>query len=202
VLKAQIGVSDHSVGLGLNGLLLDSADSLAGFDSELDVASITPGGAPRVLDEVVRGTVLGSIADGEDTMVKLSSASVSSEDTGFVLLEGGFVGLNGNGDGTGSDGSLEGIRVVGGDHGVAGDVNGGGLDGFVALSDLTGTGGVGVRGLGISGVLLEVSEGKGHGATIASVVKLGALNELFLREGDELFGGDEVSSLNGTGGGE
>jgi len=195
-------VSDYSVGHGLNGLGLDSADTSAGFDTDLDVTGITPGWAPRVLDEVVIGTVLGSVADGEDTVVELLSTSGTSEDSSLVHLEGGFVGFDGNGDGTLSEGGLEGIRGLGSDHGVAGGFDGGRFDGGIALSDLASSGGVGIGRLEIGVMALEESEGEGHGATIATMVKLGALNELFLREGEELFAGDEVGSFHGTGGGE
>ena len=41
-----------------------------------------------------------------------------------------------------------------------------------------------------------------HQTTIAAGVDLGALNELLLREGDEVAGGNEVSTLEGSGGGE
>jgi hypothetical protein len=49
---------------------------------------------------------------------------------------------------------------------------------------------------------LVESEGEGHGATIASMVKLGARDELLLGEGKEGSGGNEVGSFHSTGGGE
>jgi hypothetical protein len=51
-------------------------------------------------------------------------------------------------------------------------------------------------------VSLVESEGEGHGATIASMVKLGARDELLLGEGQEGSGGNEVGSFHSTGGGE
>ena len=191
-----------SVSGGLDGLLLDTADTGTGLNSDLDVSGISPGGAPRVLDEVVRGTVLGSVSDGEDTVVELSSTSRSSEDTGSVHLEGTFVSLNGNRDGTLSKGSLELVGVVGGDTGVTGSLNGGGLGGRVASGSRSVSGGVRVVSLEDGVVLLVESEGEGHGATIASMVKLGARDELLLGEGEEGAGGNEVGSFHTTGGGE
>ena len=185
----------------MNGLLLDSADTGTGLNSDLDVSGGSPGGAPRVLDEVVRGTVLGSISDGEDTVIELGSASGSGEDSRLVRLEGDFVGLNGNGDGGFVEGSLELVGVVGGDHGVAGGLNGGSGLSF-ASSDLTGSGGVRVVSLEDGGVVLVESEGEGHGATVATVVQSVARDELLLGEGEESAGGNEVSSLHTTGGGE
>ena len=200
--RTSFGSKDSSVSGGLDGLLLDTADTGTGLNTDFDVSGISPGGAPRVLNEVVRGTVFGSISDGEDTVVKLGSASRSGEDTRLVHLEGRFVGLNGNGDGGLVKGSLKLVGVVGGDHGVSGGCDGGSGLGGIASSDLTGSRGVRVVSLEDGGVALVESEGEGHGATVASVVKLGARDELLLREGEEFAGGNEVSSFHGTGGGE
>jgi len=149
-----------SVGSGLDGLHLDSADTTTVLNTDLDVTSISPGRAPRVLDEVVRGTVLSSIADSEDTMVKLLSACIASEDTRLVHLEGFLVGLNSNRDGSLSKGSLELVGVVGGDTGLAQNLDISSLNGGVASSNLSLAGGVGVVGLEDSSVSLVEHEGE------------------------------------------
>jgi len=194
--------NECSVGLGLNGLFLDSTDTGTGLNSDLDVTGSTPGGAPRVLNEVVRGTIFDTVSDGEDTVIELSSASGSGKDTSLVSLESNFVGLDGNRDGGFVEGSLELVRVVGGDHGVPSGLNGGSLNGRVASGNLSSSGGVRVVSLEDSGVLLVESEGEGHGATIASVVKLGARDELLLGEGEEFLGGNEMGSFHSSSGGE
>ena len=59
-------------------ILVDAADTLAAVGhADLDVALVTPGGVPGVLDEPVVGTVLGTVADCEDSMVKGGAASVT-----------------------------------------------------------------------------------------------------------------------------
>ena len=49
---------------------------------------------------------LGSVSDGEDTVVEVGSASVG-DDTARVALEGELVGLDGNGDWSLADGGSE-----------------------------------------------------------------------------------------------
>jgi len=56
--------------------------------------------------------------------------------------------------------------------------------------------------LGLEWVALNILESVVHESTIASVVLLGAVNELLLGEGVKLSILDLVSTLNGTGGGE
>ena len=48
--------------------------------SNLDIPIITPRGRPGVLDEEIVNTVLGTITDSEDTVVKTGTA-VLGEDT-------------------------------------------------------------------------------------------------------------------------
>jgi len=51
--------------------------------SNSDVTFVTPASSPRVLDEEEVFSIEGSIADGEDTVIKFGSAS-SGDDTGSV----------------------------------------------------------------------------------------------------------------------
>ena len=133
-------------------------------------------------------------------MVKLLTAT-GGEDSTLVELEGRLIGLDGNGDWC---------------HGNSGCHLGNGvwLDILVSLN-LTNTGlalvlagslrcGVWVLRLEEKWVLLNVLEGAVHESTIATHVSVGAgaVNELLLREGLELTGAEEHSSLNGSGGGE
>jgi len=184
-------------GVGSSGE--DSADVLGG-SGDLDESLVSPGGTPGVLDEEVVNTVLGSVSDGEDTVVEVGSASGGDDSTG-VHLEGELVGLDGNGDGSEVEGGLE-----------LGDGSGGHV---LESSDLTDTLGlvvsagslgglVGVVTLGLERVGLGVLESEVHESTVATVVTvgLGAVNELLLGERGELAGGNELSTLDGTGGGE
>jgi hypothetical protein len=84
--------------------LEDTADVVL---ADLDESLITPGWAPRVLDKEVVLTTFGTIADSEDTVIERSTATGSSKDTTLVLLEGGLISFNGDGDGTLVKGSLK-----------------------------------------------------------------------------------------------
>ena len=188
------------------GSRLDTADTGTVLDSDLDVSVVSPGWAPGVLDKVVGSSVLDSVSDGEDTVVEGSSAGSASEDTGGVHLEGSFVGLDGNGNWLLGEGGLELL------WGVLGDVSVG-ADSDLTLGEQVGlagssgaiTGGVWVDGLLNHSVALSVLEGLVHKTTVAAKVlqeAVVALNELLLREGKEFSRGNEVSTLEGTGGGE
>lgn len=65
-----------------------------------------------------------------------------------------------------------------------------------------GLGGVGVVALEVLGVLLGVDESVGLPSTVASVGLGVAINELLLGEGEEASGLDEMSTFDGSGGGE
>ena len=190
-----------SVGGGVGRLLGDTAD-VSGTD--LDVAVLTPGGAPGVLDEEVLLTVLSAIADSEDTVVELGSAGGTSDNTTGVALEGHSVGLDGDRDGLLGNGGLEGsTRSVGGDIVVASDGNGTALlHGSIASSGSASSRGVRIGVLSDHGGLLGILESVVHQTTIAARVDGGALDELLLREGDEVSSGNLMSTLHGTSGGE
>jgi len=190
-----------SVGGGVGRLLGDTAN--VGL-SDLDIAGFTPGGAPRVSDEEVVFTVLGTIADGKDTVVKSGSAGGAGDDTTSVALEGHLVGLDGDRDGLDGNGGLEGSTgSVRGDIVVARDGNiTASFHGLVAVSGNTMSGGVGIGVLTNHGGLLGILEGVVHQTTVAAGVDGRALDELLLREGDDVTGGLVVGTLHGTDGGE
>ena len=144
--------------------------------------------------------VLDTVSDSEDTVVEVLSAS-GGDDTTSVALEDELVGLDGNGDWSLGDGSLElGGRL--GDVLEASDLTN--TLGFVvlALSSHASTGGVWVIALELKWVGLDVLEGVVHKTTVAALVNHVAVDELLLGEGLELAGGKEFSTLDGTGGGE
>ena len=82
---------------GSDGTELDTADTgTITIVGDLDVSLVTPGCTPRVLDKVVGLSVLSSVSDSEDTVIKGGSALRGVEDATGVALEGNLVGLDGN----------------------------------------------------------------------------------------------------------
>jgi len=198
------GVVVDSSNNGVRGHHVDTADtSSANVLGHQDVTLLTPGGAPGVLDDPVVLAASGAVADGKDTVVELSAAS-RVEDTRLVELEGRLVGLNGDGDGLLGDGSNELSLVVGGDIRVRAD-GGSVVSSLGGLASVGASGGVGVVSLGGDTVVLDdVLEGVVHQTTVAALVALSsrAVNELLLRERDELASGNSVGTLDGASRGE
>lgn len=164
-----------SVGSDELWLHLDTADTLAVDDGELDVALVAPGGVPGVLNEPVFLTVLGAPADGEHGVVKSGAALGAVEDTALVGLEDVLVGLDGDGERLLGEGGLHLGDVVGGDEAVAAHVDGGGGALVVgARWHASGTRDVRVGGLSLGLGGLPVFEGLVLPATVATVVGSGA----------------------------
>jgi len=176
-----------------------------------DVTSISPGGSPRVLDLVEVNAVKGSVTDGEDTVVKFSTAG-TGENTRLVQLEVLLVGLDGDRHGVLGKGRHHGrVRVL-----LHVSVRHGGRVGHGSAGLGAGTGGLGgTRGIRVRGLGTDASVGGGplegvvHKTSVAAHVgSLGgslavvAINELLLRERNEVLVLVEVSSLHGTSGGE
>lgn len=67
--------------------MLDTADASAIDGSNSEVAVFTPGLTPGVSHDVVIDTVFGTIANGHDSMVQVSAAILTSNDTASVLVE-------------------------------------------------------------------------------------------------------------------
>jgi len=174
--------------------------NVGGSSSDLDVSVNTPRGTPGVLDEEVVLSGLGSETNGEDTVIERLSASLGDDTTG-VSLEGELVGLNGNGDWSDGEG---GLKLVWGSWGHI-DESGNltlGLRSIISAGALVS--GVWVSGLELDSLGLNVLEGVVHKTTIAAHVSVaaGAVNELLLRVGLQVSGGDELGTLDGSGGGE
>ena len=53
-----------------------TANTFTTDDLESDVARLTPGSSPRVLDEPVVGAVVSTVANHKDSMVKVSSTGI------------------------------------------------------------------------------------------------------------------------------
>ena len=78
--------ANSSVGGGVDGGHLDAADTLTLNTSDLNVALITPGGVPGVLDEPVvqAGGLISAITNEKDAVVKVGSAFCGVENTAAV----------------------------------------------------------------------------------------------------------------------
>lgn len=181
-------------------LLLETADTGTGglhVSCDSDVALLAPSSAPRVLDEPVVGTFVGTIANKEDTVVE-ASATEMLDDTAEVELPGKGC-IDSNGDWAGLESSGESSWVIHGDIREVSDNSNTTLSVASAISTS-----VWIVGLGLDHGSLCVGESLIHKTTIATLVALfgGAINELLLREGVELFVLEEVSTLHGSSGGE
>ena len=60
----------------VKGLHLDSADTWSFNGGDLDVAFITPAIAPRVSNDVIVKSLLGSIADSSNGVVKVACVTM------------------------------------------------------------------------------------------------------------------------------
>jgi hypothetical protein len=178
---------------------LDTADTEAVNGSDFDVSSISPRSSPGVSNEVVVLSRLGSVTNGGDGVVEGGTAELGVQDTGLVLLEDRSVGLNGDGDWGKGNGGLQLSDGLSWDGGVVLDID---LSGEGRSHAGLVNGLVGVVVLEVLSLLLGVDEGVGLPSTAASVGRGIAINELLLGEGEELAGGDEVLSFDGSGGGE
>jgi len=150
---------------------------------ELKVATLTPEGAPGVLDEPVVFTLLGTVSNDKDTVIEVSAATeetTTAHDTSEVELEGEGASIDGNGDRTLSDSTLQGLSVVGRD--ILETLNSDRSTFSMALSveDTS----VRILVFSFDGSLLSILEGRIHKTTHAALITLsrGAVNKLLLRE--------------------
>ena len=95
---------------------LDAADADAGGDSDLDIAFVSPGCAPGVLDEVILNTgCVSAVANCKNTVVQGGSTSTGGDDTSTVVLKDSCIGFNSDRDWAFGKGSFELGWVVDGD---------------------------------------------------------------------------------------
>lgn len=182
---------------GVDGLGSNTAHVLVADNAE--IAAFTPGTAPRVLDDPVRGAVLRASADSQNTVVKLGAARGIIDDTRGVELEDLLVSLNSDGDGVLLDGSEESILIVLGDIVEASDRD----DGLAGGLADAGLGSVGIVGFSAdTAVGLHELEGVVHQTTVTAHVALGAraVNQLLFGNGNEGSGLDGVGTLDRTSG--
>lgn len=185
----------------------DTADTVAsvgsGGGTDSDVTVLTPISTPRVLDgEGLLGGIAGGDIETDDQHGVIKSITARlGDDTATIELPGRLVSFNGN-----RDGLLDGGRKNLGE----------GLLGDTLVSAGVGSDELDVVGdsarLLVSLVGVELLEGHAgsvgidHGdirpAAIATVARLGTVDQLLLREGQQDVLGDLVETLKGAGGGE
>jgi hypothetical protein len=163
--------------------------------SHLDVSVISPGSTPGVFDKDVILSALDSVSNGEDTMVKVCSASFS-DNTRAVRLEGHLIGFNGNSDWLLVEGSLE-LGSRSSNIFVSRK-----LDTITLVLALSISSGVSVLGFKCKSIFLDVVEGVVHETAIATTIRFVTIDELLLGVGIELSSLDLLGTFNGTGGGE
>ena len=165
---------------------------------EVYVAFLTPAWAPGVLHNESFVATNSGVADSQHSVVQAITAS-ALDDTRAVELEDVFISFDGDRDWRGNQGSLEGIGVLGSDK-VWATV---GLDSN-SLLELAGVvfSSVWVGELEFETVVSSVGEGLNWITTIATVVVLVTVDDLLLREAEELALVDLVPSFQDTGGGE
>lgn len=181
---------------------MDTADTGTIDGGDLDVSSVTPGGGPGVSDDVVLLSSLGTVSDGGDGVIELGSTLLGVEDTTGVHLEDGLVGLDGDGGWGLGDGGLQLGDGVGWDVLVGSNFDGtlGGI--IFAGAGLSVSRGIWISGLELLNVRLKVGEGVGLPSTLTSVRGLVAGDDFLLGEGEKGSGLEEMSTLDGAGGGE
>ena len=138
--------------VGVDGLHVDTADTSARLNSDLDVALVAPGGGPRVLNQKVVSAVLGTVTNCEDAMIEMVSAFTAGEDSGLIMLEDSLVSLNGHGNRLLGNSILEFVGGSRSNLGEPSDFDGSLLEVFLARATNTSSRGVGVFSLSVEGV--------------------------------------------------
>jgi hypothetical protein len=184
---------------GVNRLLRSTDSSSVVNDLDLHVSLVTPGSSPRVSHDPVLNAVSGSVSDHTDSVIKVGSARRGVHDTSLVDLEDTLISLNEDRYRLFVESGLDSGSGVGSDHLVGGGLN---ASSCTVVSTGTILSYVRVAGLRHGEVLLVVRERGGLHTSIASIVRLGAIDKLLLSEREEGSRFDEVSSFHGHVGGE
>jgi len=172
-------------------IVLNTASINATLDADITV--LTPGAAPRVLDNPVLGGALNTPTDDGDTVIRrLSSAARAVHDTTAVVIELGSI----DSDGKRTillDGSHHLLLVAGGEGVDALHLHLGlaGIELAAALSAL-------VRIVGLeheTTVVLDPVHSVSGPATVTAVVVVITVDDLLLREGKKLVVLEEVGTL-------
>ena len=95
-IRSSISNNSLSVWGRVEWVHLNTANTITIGNSNLNVAQITPGSVPRVLNEPVLETRggIGTIANGEDSVVQVSAAVSVVKDATLIEGESMWVGLD------------------------------------------------------------------------------------------------------------
>ena len=187
---------------GVGGAVGKTATShTASLSLNAEVTLLTPVGIPGVLDDPVLHASLSIsvVTDGEDGVVDLLIALVNDS----TLVEMEDAGIENDGDGVHGNGVLEGLLI----H-LRKDNATSRLDNNLALVILAVlvSSVVGILLLSAETLVVDVVQSAPGPASVATLVLVlgdsGAIDQLLLRQGDQLTRVDEVSSLDGTSGRE
>ena len=184
---------------------LDTANTISRLDSNSDVALISPGSSPRVLDDPVVLSVFRTVSDSEDGVIESSAAVGVVEDTVTVHLEAELVSFDENGEWLLGKTGLHLVDIACGHTVALADCDGSVRERIVFASwNLASAGDVWVDRLKISiSCVLVISVSPVRISTIAAHVELGsARDELLFGERFQSSSGDEVSTFEDTSGGE
>lgn len=142
-----------------------------------DVSLLSPRSSPGVSDEEVVLTVVSSVSNGGDGVIKVGSAVLGVEDSTRVELEVS-VGFNRDASWLNVDGSLQLGDTLVLDVSVGGGLNE--LLGFGGLALSSSSGSVWIVSLELKSVRLGILEGPDFETTIAAGRLLVTVNELLL----------------------
>jgi len=160
-----------------------------------DVTVFTPSRSPGVSDD----PGISSVTDDSNTVIKAGTAGGGVDDTTSVVLERSFISFDGDGDNLLSNSGLKSLPVLGRDV----------LEALV-FEELVGTSVlaltvntlVWVVIFGSDTVLGDVVKSIVHKTSVATVVLLGAINELLFREGLRFSVGLGIETFESSNGGE
>jgi len=167
--------------------------------TNVDIIILTPRSTPGVLDDGGFIETNRLVANTEDGMIEISTATLF-DDTRAVHLEDILISFNEDGNGTINEGSLQLINGVGSDELVTtSDSN---SLGFLVFA-LAVFSSVGIVRFEFKTILSSIFDSEVRPATVATFVLFSVtINDLLFREGEELAVVDEVETFEDTGGGE
>mmetsp|Transcript_1216 Transcript_1216/g.3515 ORF Transcript_1216/g.3515 Transcript_1216/m.3515 type:complete len:399 (-) Transcript_1216:144-1340(-) len=199
---------DRLLDLWVGGHLEDGANAelVAALAAQSDVSIFSPRGTPRVLDEEVwlLSLEVSSVSNGQDPVIDVTAlaACVVGEHTSLVELESILVRLDSDGDWLHGDRSQHRLLVALWDI-VEGADDASWYVGAVSAASVVLDGLVWVILFRAQTAALFIElECVVHQSSIASKIKMVAIQQVLLRKRNELSSADEFGTLQRAGGGE
>ena len=169
------------------------------FKSHSDVTIFSPGGFPGVSDDSIVFSVICSITNGDDSVVKVISTITVVEDSTFVSMENATLSINGNASWSRSDGGFQCGDTVFFDMRVG--TNSDNFLGFLGFARFSFSN-VWIILFEFHWVFRSILESSGLTTTIATMTFSIAINELRFSELEKLSSLDKVSTLHDSRGSE